>query len=99
MKHQFLNEDAIGYNMVILGVSFVGATLAAAFLAPIMTYFVNYGNSLVGGSLHISAQTLNTFGFICGIFAMLPIFLIIGFAAKGYLTAVYERENQRGGFV
>jgi hypothetical protein len=97
---QNLNDDAIGYNMILLGASAIGATIAALIMAPIFAGLTVFANGiLASGSLYVSAQTMNTVGFIIGLGVMLPIFLLIGFVVKAYVLATYEKENGRSGLI
>lgn len=99
MKHNFLNDDAMGYAAIMIFLGIFGVTAAFIAFTPVMNFFAGYANSLVGGSNHVSAQTINTVGFIIGLFVMTPAILIIGFLVNSYYVAVYEKESRGGGLL
>lgn len=95
-----LNDEGLGYAMLMIGVGLVGSALALIFISPVMQFFVGVSNSLIGSStVYVSAQTQGTFGFIVGMFAMLPFIILIGFLIGAYLDAVYEKDRAGGGYL
>jgi hypothetical protein len=100
MKQPRLNEEGIAYQILSIGVGFVGAAIVLIVFSPVLQFFNNFANSLIGSStITISAQTMGTFGFILGMFAMAPVIIIGGFLIGGYLDAVAEKDRAGGGML
>jgi len=96
----FDNEEGIGYSTIMIGIGFVVATIALIVVAPLLNFFVSFANSLVGStSIYLSAQTMSTFGFIVGLFALSPVIIIIGFLVGAWLESVFEKTSVGGGLI
>ena len=86
--------------MVMIAVGLFGSALTLIFIAPVMNFFVGVANGLIGSStIYVSAQTQGTFGFIVGMFGMLPFVILGGFLIGSYLDSVYEKDRTGGGMI
>jgi len=95
-----MNDEGLGYSMIMIGVGLFGSALTLLFIAPVMNFFVGIANGLIGSNtVYVSAQTQGTFGFIVGMFAFLPVVILVGFLIGSYLDSVYEKDTAGGGML